>query len=50
MDHANHRPGTEASCARCEEVAYEPSWYAALVAFVEDGVSMLSGEGAHVRA
>ena len=33
MTHATHRPGTDGDCPDCREVAYEPSWYAALVAF-----------------
>jgi len=28
-----HRPGTVAGCAECRWAAYEPSWYAAMVAF-----------------
>jgi hypothetical protein len=35
--HATHRPGTDAGCQDCRELAYEPSWYASLVAFFEDG-------------
>ena len=50
MNHTEHRPGTERSCSNCQELAYEPSWYASLVAFVEDGVSVLQTEGATVRA
>jgi hypothetical protein len=50
MEHIDHRPGTEKNCANCQEIAYEPSWYAALAAFVEDGMTVLSTEGASVRA
>ena len=50
MEHTEHRPGTEKSCAHCQELAYEPSWYAALVAFVEDGMAVLSSDGTPVRA
>jgi hypothetical protein len=34
--HATHRPGTDNQCPDCRALAYEPSWYAALVAFVND--------------
>lgn len=33
MDHMNHRPGPIRDCVECRRTAYEPTWYAALVAF-----------------
>jgi hypothetical protein len=42
--HATHRPGTDAECLDCRELAYEPSWYAALVAFVNDDVAIVHRE------
>ena len=33
MDHMTHRPGTIAECPDCRRAAYEPAWYAALIAF-----------------
>ncbi|MEP7060533.1 MAG: hypothetical protein ABI828_07355 [Actinomycetota bacterium] len=31
--HQNHRQGTVAACILCEDVAYEPGWYALLASF-----------------
>jgi hypothetical protein len=51
MDHhTNHRPGTDSDCAHCQQLAYEPGWYAALVAFVEDDLVVLARDGATTRA
>ena len=33
MDHLRHRPGPVKDCVECRQMAYEPTWYAALVAF-----------------
>jgi hypothetical protein len=33
MDHSMHRQVPLAQCAECRRYAYEPTWYAALVAF-----------------
>jgi hypothetical protein len=33
MDHAKHRPGLIKDCTECRSFAYEPTWYAALIAF-----------------
>lgn len=32
-DHADHQAGTLSGCRHCTKVAYEPSWYASLLAF-----------------
>jgi hypothetical protein len=51
MDHHTaHRPGTDGDCVRCQQFAYEPGWYAALVAFVEDDLVVLARDGATTRA
>jgi hypothetical protein len=42
--HATHRPGTDNGCPDCRELAYEPSWYAALVAFVSEDVTIVHRE------
>lgn len=31
--HQTHRQGTVAGCILCEDVAYEPGWYALLASF-----------------
>jgi len=33
MDHATHRPVPIRECKECRLLAYEPTWYAALIAF-----------------
>lgn len=33
MHHDTHLAGTVNDCPGCRDVAYEPSWYAALMAF-----------------
>jgi hypothetical protein len=33
MDHATHRSVPIRECKECRLIAYEPTWYAALVAF-----------------
>jgi hypothetical protein len=33
MDHTGHRPGPVKDCSECRSFAYEPTWYAALIAF-----------------
>jgi hypothetical protein len=38
MDHTTHRAGTVAGCRDCQRMAYEPGWYASLVAFGADAV------------
>jgi hypothetical protein len=35
MDHHKHRAGTVQGCLECTALAYEPSWYAALLSFME---------------
>ena len=35
MDHSSHQPGTKADCKQCGFAAYEPSWYATLLAVSE---------------
>ena len=42
--HRGHRPGTDNTCPACRELAYEPSWYAALVAFVTEEISIVHRE------
>ena len=32
-DHATHRAANVNMCTDCAKVAYEPSWYAAMLAF-----------------
>jgi hypothetical protein len=32
-DHGEHRAGTVSNCLKCKAIAYEPSWYAAMLAF-----------------
>ena len=39
MDHQTHRAGTVAGCRECQGMAYEPSWYASLVAFATEMVA-----------
>jgi len=36
--HTTHQPGTVAGCPECHSMAYEPGWYASLVAFEVDAV------------
>ena len=48
MEHETHKPGTQNSCIECRELVYEPSWYAALVAFEEDLAVIESGVGVAV--
>jgi hypothetical protein len=35
MDHQKHRAGTVHGCLECAALAYEPSWYAAILSFME---------------
>ena len=32
MDHSTHRAGTVRGCNECDNITYEPSWYATLLA------------------
>jgi hypothetical protein len=48
MDHATHRAGTVAGCRDCQRMAYEPGWYASLVAFGADAVVLEDGSGLRV--
>jgi hypothetical protein len=34
-DHRDHRAGSLSECRQCATIAYEPSWYAALVGFAQ---------------
>ena len=34
--HQTHRQGTVAGCLLCEDVAYEPGWYALLASFARN--------------
>ena len=34
--HQTHRQGTVAGCILCEDVAYEPGWYALLASFARN--------------
>jgi hypothetical protein len=34
--HENHRQGTVTGCVLCEDVAYEPGWYALLASFARN--------------
>ncbi len=34
MGHETHRAGTTQGCKECTQLAYEPSWYATLLATV----------------
>jgi hypothetical protein len=36
--HEYHREGTVAGCILCEDVAYEPGWYALLASFARQGL------------
>jgi hypothetical protein len=36
--HKMHRAGTVAGCPECQRMAYEPGWYASLVAFDVEAV------------
>jgi hypothetical protein len=47
-DHATHRSGDVNDCPDCTQAAYEPSWYAAMLAFSKEerDVIVLSAEGA----
>ena len=31
--HGEHQAGTVSDCLKCKAIAYEPSWYAAMLAF-----------------
>ena len=42
--HMSHRPGTDTQCPDCRELAYEPGWYASLVAFVNDDPTIVHRE------
>jgi hypothetical protein len=33
--HGEHQPGTVGTCLKCTKIAYEPSWYAVMLAFEE---------------
>ena len=35
-EHREHKAGTVSGCKDCAALAYEPSWYASLLAFGED--------------
>jgi hypothetical protein len=35
VDHRKHTAGTVQGCLECAALAYEPSWYAALLSFME---------------
>jgi hypothetical protein len=50
MEHETHKAGTQNNCTECRELVYEPSWYAALVAFEQDLAVIESGVGVVVRA
>jgi hypothetical protein len=41
MGHETHRPGTVTACLDCTTIAYEPGWYAALAAFVDDDFAVI---------
>ncbi len=47
-DHATHGAGEVDSCTDCSQLAYEPSWYAAMLAFSKEerDVIVLSAERA----
>jgi hypothetical protein len=32
MDHTTHRARTVTGCRECDDISYEPSWYATLLA------------------
>lgn len=32
MDHTTHRARTVSGCVECDDISYEPSWYATLLA------------------
>ena len=36
-DHSNHKAGTASDCPECGQLAYEPGWYATLLAFAQEG-------------
>jgi hypothetical protein len=44
MEHQAHRPGTVNGCRDCVSIAYEPSWYAALAAFLSDDLTVIEEE------
>jgi hypothetical protein len=44
MEHQLHRPGTVSGCRDCVTIAYEPSWYAALAAFLSDDLTVVEEE------
>ena len=41
-DHKEHSVGTVSGCSHCTQIAYEPGWYASLLAFSQgrDGVRL----------
>jgi hypothetical protein len=49
MEHRTHKAGTRNDCIECRELVYEPSWYAALVAFEDDLAVIESPDGVSVR-
>ena len=51
MGHQTHRAGTVPGCDECAQLAYEPSWYAALLSFANYKVMLdLSTERTPVSA
>ena len=48
MEHKTHKAGTQNDCSACRELVYEPSWYAALVAFEADLAVIETGAGVAV--
>ena len=44
MGHEMHRPGTVNTCKDCASIAYEPGWYAALAAFVDDDFAVIENQ------
>jgi hypothetical protein len=47
-EHARHRKGDVNTCPDCGKVAYEPSWYATMLAFSKEerAVIVISAEEA----
>jgi hypothetical protein len=46
-DHSTHRTGDVNTCLDCRQAAYEPSWYAAMLAFSKeerDGIVLSAQE------
>lgn len=49
-DHKEHSVGTVSGCSHCTQIAYEPGWYASLLAFSRGGEIVWFGGAATLTA